>query len=405
MMQSPNASADCCVVATEERLERPVRVCFIIDDLRVAGVESQLLLLLKRLDRSRIQPCLCILNGADDVSRSLEPGDCPVLRLEVRALHHPSSLLRVLRLARFLRRQRIDVLQLFFADSTYFGVMAGKLARVPCMVRSRLDIGFWVRPIDRLLGRLCSWLVDATVANCEAARQSVIIDERASPESVVIIPNGVDLSRFEGIAAARAGRGQADGPIVGAIANLRPWKRIDVLVRAAARLAESHPAMTFQVAGEGEMRSELERLIESYGLQDRFQLLGTVTDIPAFLANLDIAVLCSQTEGAPNAIMEYMAAGLPIVATAVGGNAEMIEAETHGLLVPPGDIEQLAAAIDRLIRNEPLAARMAAHAREKALQAYGAEVYVRHYQDLYLELAKRKADGTRRFVDRLSDFT
>jgi hypothetical protein len=136
-MQSSYPPADSPVVPTEAQLERPLRVCFMIDNLRVAGVESQLLLLLNRLDRARIQPCLCILNGADEVSRSLEPGDCQVLRLEVKALHHPSSLLRGLRLARYLRRQRIDVLQLFFADSTYFGVVAGKLARVPCIVRSR----------------------------------------------------------------------------------------------------------------------------------------------------------------------------------------------------------------------------------------------------------------------------
>ena len=332
LTQPTNTSVDGLLLATEERLEHPVRVCFMIDNLRVAGVESQLLLLLKQLDRSRIRPSLCILNGKSELSRSLEPSDCPVLRLEVKALHHPSTFVRAIRLARFFRRERVEVLQLFFADSTYLGIVAGKLARIPCMVRSRLDIGFWVRPIDRLLGRLCSWLVDATVANCEAARQSVIADERAAPESVVIIPNGVDLSRFEGVAAARAGRRPVGGPVVGAVANLRPWKSIDVLVRAAAELVKSHPTITFQVAGEGEMRSELEQLIASLGLQDRFQLLGTVTDIPAFLANLDIAVLCSQTEGAPNSIMEYMVAGLPIVVTAVGGNAEMIEPETHGLL-------------------------------------------------------------------------
>ena len=388
LTQTSDPLMECPVVPTEEQPERPVRVCFMIDNLRVGGVESQLLLLLKRLDRARIVPYLCILNGADDVSQLLEPSNCPVLRLEVRALHHPSSLLRALRLARFLRRQRIDVLQLFFADSTYFGVVAGKLARVPCIVRSRLDIGFWVRPIDRLLGRVCSWLVDATVANCEAARQSVIIDERAAVESVVIIRNGVDLSRFEGIAATRAGRRPADGPVIGAIANLRPWKNIDVLVRAAARLAETHPTVTFQVAGEGECRADLERLIKSLGLQDRFKLLGTVTDIPAFLANLDIAVLCSQTEGAPNAIMEYMVAGLPIVATAVGGNAEMIEAETHGLLVPPGDVDQLAGAIDRLVRDTSLATRLAASAREKALREYGVDTYVHRYESMYLHLPR-----------------
>jgi glycosyltransferase involved in cell wall biosynthesis len=86
--------------------------------------------------------------------------------------------------------------------------------------------------------------------------------------------------------------------------------------------------------------------------------------------------------------MEYMVAGLPVVATAVGGNAEMIEAEIHGLLVPPGDEVQLAAAIDRLVRDKPLAARMAANAREKALREYGVEAYARRYENLYVHLLR-----------------
>ncbi len=167
-------------------------------------------------------------------------------------------------------------------------------------------------------------------------------------------------------------------------------------MRAAAEFVKSHPTITFRVAGEAEMRSELQRLIASLGLQDRFQLLGTVTDIPAFLAGLDIAVLCSQTEGAPNAIMEYMVAGLPIVATAVGGNAEMIEAETSGLLVPPGDVAGLSAAIDRLVRDNSLATRVAATAREKALREYGVDVYAQRYEEVYLRLAKRKVGLVRR---------
>lgn len=367
---------------------RPVRVCFMIDNLRTGGVETQLLLLLKRFDRTRILPSLCILNGRDEVSRSLEPDDCPVLRLDVERLRHPSSLARVVRLAQFLRRERIDVLQLFFADSTYFGVLAGQLARVPRLVRSRLDIGFWVRPIDRLLGRVCSRWVDATVANCDAARQTAIVDEWAAPDSVVIIPNGLELARFAGIKALRAARPNA-GPVIGAVANLRPWKNIDVLVRAAAILTNSHPTVTFQVAGEGECRPELEQLIDSLGLKDRFRLLGTVHDVPSFLAGLDVAVLCSRTEGAPNAIMEYMASGLPTIATAVGGNGEMIEDEQHGLLIPPDNVDSLAAAIDRLLRDRSLAQRLAAHAQQRAMQEYSADVYVDRYDLLYRSLAQQ----------------
>jgi glycosyltransferase involved in cell wall biosynthesis/fucose 4-O-acetylase-like acetyltransferase len=361
----------------------PVRVCFMIDTLKVGGVESQLLLLLRQLDRSRIQPYLCLLDGCGEASRSLEPSDCPVLRLGVRSLHHPSSLLRALQLARFLRHHRIDVLQLFFADSTYFGAPVGRIAGVPVIVRSRLDIGFWVRPIDRWLGRICTWLVDATLANCEACRRSVVVDEGADPDSVVIIPNGVDLARFAKFQELKGDSISAGCARVGVVANLSPWKAIDLLVRAAAILVEHHPSIRFQVAGEGGLRAELDCLIRSLGLQDRFELLGTVADIPAFLSTLDVAVLCSRTEGAPNAIVEYMIAGRPIVVTDVGGNRELIEDETHGLVVPPESASHLAAAIHRLLQDRSLAARLAGNARRKGVAEHSAEVYARRYEDFY----------------------
>src|SRR5690242_16993499 len=110
----------------------PVRVCFLIDELARAGTETQLLALIRHLDRSRIQPSLCLLRGDSPVSRSLEPDDCPVLRLRTGALRHPRTWLRGLDFVRFLRRERIEVLQAYFPDSSYFGVPLAWLARVPC---------------------------------------------------------------------------------------------------------------------------------------------------------------------------------------------------------------------------------------------------------------------------------
>ena len=379
-------------LAAMDRSGSPIRVCFMIDTLDVGGVERQLLLLLRTLDRSNIRPYLCLLDGQSETSRHLEPSDCPVFRLGVRSLRHPSSLAKAFRLARFLRREKIDILQLFFADSTYFGTPVAKLASVPCVVRSRLDIGFWVRPIDRWLGRICSHFMDGTLTNCEACRQSVIVDERASPESVVIIPNGVVLSRFTHIPVPATTARNGKPVRVGIVANLSPMKNHELLVRAAKVLASTHPEIRYQLAGEGHLRSQLEQLIRTLGMTDRFELLGTVSDIPAFLSGLDIAVLCSRTEGAPNVIMEYMAAARPIVATAVGGVEEIIENEKHGLLVPSENIERLAGAIDRLLRDPALAARLAHNARQRAVAEYGVEVYARRYEDFYCDLLCRKRE-------------
>src|SRR5207244_3660743 len=130
----------------------------------------------------------------------------------------------------------------------------------------------------------------------------------------------VDLSRFVSIPI----KSERTGPRrVGMVANLRSVKNPELFVRAAADVSRAHPEATFRIAGEGELRPRLEGLIKELGLEDRFALPGSVADVPAFLAHLDVAVLCSRSEGMSNALLEYMAAGRAIVATAVGGNAEL----------------------------------------------------------------------------------
>ncbi len=370
--------------------DHPLRVCFMIDKLFPAGIELQLLLLIKHLDRSRVVPYLCLLDGTDEQTRSLEPKDCPLIRLGIRHLCRPSSLLAGIRLARFFRRERIDVVHPLFPDSFYFGVPVAKLARVPCVAGFCVDLNFWMKPGDRRLSRLLNRFVDATVANCAACRQAVVADRGVPAESVAIIPNGVDLSRFAALSEQPPSASGSATQRVGIVANLRAVKNIELLIRAASRLAPLHPHVHFDVAGEGELRGPLQALIESLGLRDRVTLRGNVSDIPAFLHSLDVAVLCSLSEGSPNAIMEYMAAGLPTVATDVGGTAELVEHEVTGLVVPSNDAERLAAAIDRLLSDRGLAARLGATARERAFAEYGVEAQARRYEEFYLASYRKK---------------
>src|SRR5262249_49140594 len=183
----------------------------------------------------------------------------------------------------FLWAERSDVVQASFPDSTWFGLPAAWLAGVPHRVRTRNNTGHWVRPADRLMGQVMNAFSTAAVANCEAARRSLLEDERANPCRARVLENGVDLARF--LALAPPG-----GPahVGGAVANLRPVKGLDVFVEAASRLTTC-PGLCFRVAGEGEHRRALEARAEQVGLSGRFQLPGATSDVPSFLANLDIA--------------------------------------------------------------------------------------------------------------------
>jgi glycosyltransferase involved in cell wall biosynthesis len=156
-------------------------------------------------------------------------------------------------------------------------------------------------------------------------------------------------------------------------------KGLDVFVRAAATLTGG----TFHVAGEGPLRPDLERLALDLGFGDRLTLCGTVADVPGFLAGLDVAVLPSLTEGMSNALLEYMAAGRAVVATAVGGNVRLVEDGVTGLLVPPGDVDRLAAAVGRLLSDPELAARLGAAARRRVAEQHGRPAMVRRFEDFY----------------------
>jgi glycosyltransferase involved in cell wall biosynthesis len=351
-----------------------------IDELTKAGTETQLVALIRHLDRARVEPYLCLLRGMDQRSRELEPADCPVLRLGVGSLSRPSALAAAWRLARFLRRERIDVFQAYFPESTYFGVPAAWLAGVPRIHRTRNNLGYWMTPWHRRLGRLCDLLSDGLVANCDACRDAVVSDEGLAPERVTVLENGVDLSRFPEVPApARTGR-------VGVTANLRPVKGLDVFVRAAAEVAAAHPGASFHLAGDGPLRDDLGQLGHELGLGTRLALLGSMADVPGFLAGLDVAVLPSLSEGMSNALLEYMAAGRAVVATAVGGNVRLIEDGVSGLLVPPGDAPRLAAAIGRLLSDSALAARLGAAARQRVEEHYSRPAMVRRFETYYLSL-------------------
>jgi glycosyltransferase involved in cell wall biosynthesis len=342
----------------------------------------QLLALIRSLDRSRVLPWLILLDGQDDESHRLAPSDCPIVRLGVRSLRSFRAVRAAVRLAHYLKHWRIDIVQTYFIDSTVFGVLVARMAGVSRVFCVRNNLGYWVAGRHRLIERWLRFSVDLMLTNSPAARDS-LISRGFRPTRIRVVENGVDLERFTKDLPRF-------GPTirVGAVANLRPVKGLDLLIRAASELVRRHPNLMFEVAGEGPQRGELEALIRDSGLGARFVLRGTVADIPEFLAALDIVVLPSRSESLSNALLEAMASGRAIVATRVGAACQLIRDGVDGKLIPSEDVGAMVAAIDEFVRNPQLGPRMGASARERISATHSREMMCRRFERLYVEMMR-----------------
>jgi glycosyltransferase involved in cell wall biosynthesis len=375
----------------------PIRVSFVIDNLSRAGTESQLLALIRHVDRSAVEPTLVLLDGENEASRSLEP-DCPVLRLGVKKLLGLRTVTAAGRLRRFWKTHRPDVVQVYFLDSAYFAVPVAKYCGVRKIVRVRNNLGYWLTRKHRILNRLLAPWVDVTLTNSDAGREALEW-EGIRADRIAVIENGVDMSPSplggEGLGVRGGTRGNHNSSqtlVVGCVANLRPVKNIDGLIRTAKLVAARFSSVRFEVAGDGPQRAELESLVQSLGLVDRFRFLGSVADVPAFLRSVTVAVLPSHSEGMSNALLEYMATGKAVVATDVGANRAVL-GET-GVLVSPRNVEVLAAGITELLADPDRTERLGKAAFERVAERYGRAAVCRRFEAFYHELIAAKTDRT-----------
>lgn len=301
-------------------------------------------------------------------------------------------------LFRLMRRERIEVLQTFSHYSNILGPIVGWLARVPVRVSSQrmslLNQPRWLLRLDRLVTN--SGLVHRMVSVSEMTRRFTMEVEGIRGEKIVTIPNGIDLSAAtsqlgeQGRARLREELGLGDGDhIVAVVARLHPQKGHRYLIEALPSILERVPNAVFLFAGDGPLREELEREVERAQVGHAVRMLGARNDVPDLLAISSLFVLPSLWEGMPNAVMEAMAAGLPVVATGVDGTPEVVVHGETGLLVPAKDPESLASAIVALLLDEEKRRAFGVAGRERISQFFSLQNYVDCHETLYKQLARQ----------------
>ena len=340
------------------------------------------------LDRARFEPMLCttrMIAPSGPLLDELRDAAVPVLQLR---RERRVDVMAWRPLVDRLLRDRVDILHSHMFGANVWGTVLGRLTRVPVVIAHEHSWTFEGRPIRRVVDReLIGRGATAFVAVSAEDRQKMIEIEGVRAAKIHVLPNGIPPLRPPSGKDVRTELGiAADAPLIGSVGELHPQKAFDVLFAAAARLRNRFPGLQVIVAGEGSDRPRLEQRIRALELERTVRLLGRRDDIPDVLASLDIAVCCSDREGSPLSVMEYMASELPIVATRVGGVPDLIDDGIHGLLVPPQDTDALAGALERMLEDDDLRRHLAANARERQGREFALAAAVRRTEALYEEL-------------------
>ncbi len=380
---------------TEGRADSRIRVLTLARNVGTCygGAERIAFEFVKRLDPERFSLHLCLTHAPPDGRRAAEDTDMAeleragvqIMKLECRSL---ASNLAWARLYRQLANGSIDILHAHMPRASVPGTILGRLARVPVIVNHEHGWAFKGKPVRQFLDRnVVARGSDVLLAVSEWDRLHMIEIERIPSERIRVLPNGIPPIPAVGPDVRGELGVPAEVGLIGAVGRLYPEKGYDELIRAIAALKRSYSSLICCViVGHGPDEPKLNALIAELGLVNEVRLIGRRQDVPDVIRSLDVAVLSSRNEGSPLAVMEYMAAGAPIVATAVGGVPELIEDGVQGLLVPARDPDALAEAIRRLLEDRVLAARLGGAARERQRANYDLDVVVEQLERLYTEL-------------------
>jgi len=370
-----------------------IKLLQMLTNFHIGGTERQVANLARGIDASQFDLHLACLHNSGELLAELETLRVPRSEFRIGRLYSPKTLWQGVRLAQYVRRNLIQIVHSYGFYPNVFTVPVARLAGASIVVASIRNTCDLLTPLQRRLQKLVCRLADCVLVNAEAIREN-LVEEGYDPSKIVVIRNGITLSRFAKRERAAVIRQELGFPptarLVGVFSRLNPMKGIPYFLDAATVLAERFPDVCFLVVGDGAIKRELEEQARRMGLGRRIAFTGFRSDVPELLSEAAVSVLPSLSEGTSNTLLESMAAGIPVIATRVGGNPEVIEDGVSGLLVPPRDSAALAAATARLLEDEALAARLGEAGMRRVSELFSIEGSVHETEHLYQRLVEAR---------------
>lgn len=377
-----------------------LRILRVFSRLNVGGPSLHVIHLAAGLEAHGFRTCLVVGSESERegnlmdlaLERRVDVLALAGLGREIRPFADLRALVGLVRLA---RRFRPHVVHTHTAKAGVLGRVAARLAGVPVVVHTyhghvlREYFGRATSAVFRAIERVLARATDGLVTVSDSVKADLVEMAIAPADRIRVVPLGLELEPFtrdlpRGVLRADAGC-PAEAPLVGMVGRLAPVKDVPTFLRAARLVRERRPEVRFSLVGDGPERASLEAEVRALGLADAVCFHGWRRDLPAVYGDLDVVVNASRNEGTPVALIEALAAGRPVVATAVGGTPDVLAGGTHGVLVPAQDEHALAAAIEGTLAAPPSEARTAG-ARAHVLARYGVPRLLRDLSALYHEL-------------------
>jgi len=348
----------------------PARLVFLLQDLAFGGTQRQALELARRLNPARFQVEIWTLAAGNDFAPLARRYGLPVIPLGAGQQVGPAALAR---LGRRLLHHPPDVFLPLTVIPNIWGRLLGRLARVPLIVGNCRGGGAPRRQHER-----CFWPLAHHILCNSQVLKTVLTESYGVPAArLTTIANGVDTEYFQPAAAPATGP-----PRLLYIGRLVPDKDPDTLLKAFQLTLQAHPDAELWLVGEGPRQAALKELAARLSISPRLRFIPPTADLLPLLQSATLLVLSSRTEALPNVILEAMAAGLPVVATRVGGVPELVEPGVTGWLVPPGDAPALAAALGQVLSDAEARGAMGRTARQRAVDDFSLEAMARQYETM-----------------------
>ncbi|MGI6642481.1 MAG: glycosyltransferase [Bacillota bacterium] len=362
-----------------------MRVLHVITDTNIGGAGRYLMNLLTQFASMDIEASVVCPEG--ELAKRLD--GLGIARMTTSGKDVSFSLPLTFEFMRLFRKAKPDLVH---THSSLSARIAAKFLGIP-VVYTKHGLDGAVSPLGILINNLVSKVLSDGIIAVSSSVEKGLVQSGVDPSRIACILNGIDLEQFLVKETRKADDfGKSGKVVVGTAARLHPVKALDILVDAAKIVLDSLPNVRFVIGGTGPMEGTLKKKIEDMGLEPYVKMVGFVEDVPGFLHGLDVFVLCSDSEGLGLAALEAMAAGLPVVATAVGGVPEAVKDRETGLLVPPQNRNLLARAIMSLVIQPETAVRMGVLGRRRVEQLFDAKVMAKKTLDLY-----RRVLESRRF--------